>query len=156
VTLQFELTLNQLIAVGEGLAKAIECLEATASNPADVYLLWLAVTAQIAEALTTAGLPDSVCAEIRGIINRRWRQFFIDGPTNVHLSAFYLNPGESTSDTWHLRMMLMYEQQHLYTQLSSSVLTPSHFPSHFLGRKSRRSLLAFEALKLSKRLGSTY
>jgi hypothetical protein len=148
--------LSQLIAVGEGLVKAIKCLEATASNPADVYLLWLTVTAQIAEALTTAGLPNSVCAEIMGIINWHWCQFFIDGPTNVHLLAFYLNSSESTSDICHLHMMLMYRQQYLYTQLSSSVLTPSHFPSHFLGRKSRRSLLAFEALELSKRLGSTY
>jgi hypothetical protein len=30
----------------------------------------------------------------RGILNTRWKEFFVDGPTNAHSSAFYLNPGE--------------------------------------------------------------
>lgn len=94
-TLQFKLSLNQLIAVGEGPAKAIKCLEAIASNPADVYLLWLAVAAHMAAALTISRLPDSVCADIRGIINQQWHQFFIDSLTNAHVSAFYLNFGMS-------------------------------------------------------------
>jgi hypothetical protein len=50
----------------------------------------------VKEALVTAGLPDAVCGEIHGIINHCWRQFFIDGPTNVHLATFYLNPSESS------------------------------------------------------------
>jgi hypothetical protein len=43
------------------------------------------------------GIPSNVCNEIWGIINHRWQQFFISGPTNVHLSAFYLNPS-----TYHI------------------------------------------------------
>lgn len=97
VTLQFEMKLNQLIAVGQGIAKAIECLEAGATNPADVYLYWLAVTSDIKDALGTCGLPDEVCREIRLIVNARWREFFVEGPTNAHLSAFYLNPSKPLS-----------------------------------------------------------
>jgi hypothetical protein len=154
-TLQFELSLNQFITVGEVLAKAIKCLEAAASNPADVYLSWLAVTTHMRAALTTSGLPDSFCADIQGIINQQWHQFFIDGLTNVHLSVFYLNPGMSclgrclhvTTEIW---------KQHTYIQQSSNVLMPSRFPSHSQGRKLQKFHLVFEAQKCSKKLASTY
>jgi hypothetical protein len=44
-SLQFELNISQYIAVCEGIARAIECLEASATNPTDIYLYWLAVLA---------------------------------------------------------------------------------------------------------------
>ncbi|KIM38034.1 hypothetical protein M413DRAFT_76363 [Hebeloma cylindrosporum] len=91
-TLQFEIHITQFIATGEGIARAIECLEANSTNPADVYLYWLAVVAKMKQTLETACLPDEVCGQIRGIMVSRWREFFVYGPTNVHLSAFYLNP----------------------------------------------------------------
>lgn len=87
--------MNQLIAVGEGSAKAIECLEALETNPADVYLFWLAVTAHMKRTLEISGLPDSVRDQVRGIVNRRWREFFDEGPSNAHRAAFYLNPSKS-------------------------------------------------------------
>ncbi|KAJ6447553.1 hypothetical protein C8R47DRAFT_999767 [Mycena vitilis] len=49
--IEIKIVLNQLISVTEGIAKAIQCLEAQSCNPADVYLLWLAVTAHIRAAL---------------------------------------------------------------------------------------------------------
>ena len=79
--------------VGQDIARAIECLEANATNPADVYIYWLAIVAQMKRVLETCCLPDNVCNQIRGIMVARWREFFVNGPTNVHLSAFYLNPG---------------------------------------------------------------
>jgi hypothetical protein len=90
--------LNQLIAVTEGAAKAIQCLEAASCNPADVYLLWLAVTAHLRVALADSLLPPDVCDEIRGIINHRWREFFVTNPGHgAYLAAFYLNPSRSPS-----------------------------------------------------------
>ncbi|KAJ7758880.1 ribonuclease H-like domain-containing protein [Mycena maculata] len=92
-TLDFEMKLNQYIAVTEGLARAIQCLEAAACNPADIYLIWLAVTAHIRAALTSSLLPESVCDEIRGVINYRWKEFFVTNPGHgTYLAAFYLNP----------------------------------------------------------------
>jgi hypothetical protein len=85
--------LNQLISVTEGIARAIQCLEAQSCNPADVYLLWLAVTSHIRATLRTSMIPESVCNEIRGIINHRWNEFFVENPGHeAYLAAFYLNP----------------------------------------------------------------
>ncbi|KAJ7634034.1 hypothetical protein B0H17DRAFT_1217342 [Mycena rosella] len=91
--LDFQIKLNQLISVTEGVAKAIQCLEAASCNPADVYLLWLALTAHIRAALTISMLPENVCSEIRGIINYRWNEFFVTNPGHeAYLATFYLNP----------------------------------------------------------------
>ncbi|KAG6806944.1 hypothetical protein H0H92_009504, partial [Tricholoma furcatifolium] len=87
-TLQLEILLNQYLAVGLGPARAVECLEAASTNVADVYLYCLAVLRKITDALDTHSLPD----HIRAILVRRWRQFFINGPTNIHLCGFYLHP----------------------------------------------------------------
>ena len=87
--------LVQFISVGEGIARAIECLEATATNPADVYLYWLAVLVSIKSALDDLVVPDDVRGQIRGILVARWPEFFVRGPTNVHSSTFYLNPNKS-------------------------------------------------------------
>ncbi|KAJ6478784.1 hypothetical protein C8R47DRAFT_983726 [Mycena vitilis] len=82
-----------LISVTEGIAKAIQCLEAQSCNPADVYLLWLAVTAHIRAALRDSMIPEDVCNEIRGIINYRWNQFFVTNSGHgAYPAAFYLNP----------------------------------------------------------------
>ncbi|KAJ3510647.1 hypothetical protein NLJ89_g4557 [Agrocybe chaxingu] len=90
--LRFEILLVQFIEVGSGIARAIECLEAESATPANVYLYWLAILASMKQALEGSFLPDDVKGEIRGIMNTRWREFFVEGPTNVHLVAFYLNP----------------------------------------------------------------
>ncbi|KAJ7077040.1 hypothetical protein C8R44DRAFT_896418 [Mycena epipterygia] len=91
--LDFQMKLNQVISVTEGAAKAIQCLEAASCNPADVYLLWLAVTAHVRAALASSMLPESVCNEIRGIINHRWNEFFVTNPGHeAYLATFYLNP----------------------------------------------------------------
>ncbi len=73
------MSLSQFIDIGYPIACVIICLEAAAANPADVYLYWLATVARMKEVLATSHLPDS--GEIRGIINKRWREFFIEGPT---------------------------------------------------------------------------
>ena len=43
--LLFEMEVSQFIDIGYPIACAIECLEAAATNPADVYLYWLAIVA---------------------------------------------------------------------------------------------------------------
>ncbi|KAJ7496082.1 ribonuclease H-like domain-containing protein [Mycena galericulata] len=91
--IEIKMTLNQLISVTEGIARAIQCLEAQACNAADVYLVWLAVTAHVRAALRGSLIPESVCNEIRGIINHRWNEFFVTNPGHeVYLATFYLNP----------------------------------------------------------------
>ncbi|KAJ7629632.1 hypothetical protein DFH06DRAFT_1338051 [Mycena polygramma] len=92
-SLDFEIKLSQVIAVTEGAAKAITCLESASCTPADVYLLWLAVTAHLRDALADSLLPQGVCDEIRGIVNQRWKEFFVTNPGHgAYEAAFYLNP----------------------------------------------------------------
>ncbi|KAJ7041752.1 ribonuclease H-like domain-containing protein [Mycena alexandri] len=92
-TLDYQLKLNQLIAVTEGAARAIQCLEGATCNPADVFLLWLAVTAHVRAALKDSAIPEDVCNDIRGIYNARWQEFFVTNPGHdAYLAAFYLNP----------------------------------------------------------------
>ena len=93
-TLQFEISLGQFIAVTEGIAKAIECLEATAANAADVYLYWLVILSHLKSALVANSLPDEVCGQIRAIVNSRYTEFFVNGPSKVHYAAFYLHPSK--------------------------------------------------------------
>lgn len=97
VGLQYELGLNQLLGVTEGAARTAQCLEAAKANPADVYLFWLAMLASIKQSLDDPKLaiPTAVKEQVRGVANYRWREFFEDGPSQVHLAAFYLNPRTS-------------------------------------------------------------
>lgn len=88
------MVLTQFVGVGYGIARAVECLEAVATNPADVYMYWLAILGDMEKALSTSYLPEDVLADIRGIMNSRFQEFFVEGPTNVHLAAFYLNPSK--------------------------------------------------------------
>ena len=62
--------ISQFVDIGYPIAGAIECLEAAATNPADVYLYWLAIVARLKEVLETSHLPDSICSEIRAIMNK--------------------------------------------------------------------------------------
>ncbi|TDL14241.1 hypothetical protein BD410DRAFT_734381 [Rickenella mellea] len=90
----FALRLNQLIDVTMPLAQAIKCLESSHSTAANVYLFWLAITSALKDVLSNpdSGLPDDVKSDIRGIINYRFSELLEDGPTSVHLAAFYLDP----------------------------------------------------------------
>jgi len=38
--------------------------------------------ARMKQTIKTCALPDVVCGEIRRIINSRWQEFFITGPTD--------------------------------------------------------------------------
>ncbi|RXW11937.1 hypothetical protein EST38_g13918 [Candolleomyces aberdarensis] len=89
---EFEIALSQLVSVGQPLARAIECLEAASTNPADVFLYWIAVTAKVKDVLSTCRIPNEVCQQVRKIVNRRWKEFFVERPTNVHLCALYRHP----------------------------------------------------------------
>ena len=47
-TINLELSLTKLIAVIGPFVKAIQCLNSPHTNPADVYLYWLAIVSQLA------------------------------------------------------------------------------------------------------------
>src|SRR5436190_5155818 len=92
--IQLELGLVKLLEVIGPIAKAIKCLESTHSTPADVYLFWLAVMAQLEEVFceNKVPLPADVKAKIRAVLNRRFDGMINNAPTDVYLSAFFLDP----------------------------------------------------------------
>jgi hypothetical protein len=92
--IQLELELTKLLEVIGPIAKAIQCLESTHSTPADVYLFWLAVMAQLGEVFREdkVHLPNDVKSQIRSIVNRRFDGMINDAPTDVYFSAFFLDP----------------------------------------------------------------
>lgn len=99
--LEFELALTKFIAVTSPFAKAIKCLESTHSTLADIYLFWLAVTAQLSYLFSDnrSRLPLQTQEAIRQITNRRFKGMIDDAPEDVYITAFFLDPRkQSLSD----------------------------------------------------------
>jgi hypothetical protein len=97
--IQLELDLSKLIEVIGPFAKAIQCLESTHSTPADVFLFWLAIIAQLDQLFRDSKfqLPNDVKEQIRAITNRRYDGMINTGPTDVYFTAFFLDPRMSFS-----------------------------------------------------------
>ncbi|THU97666.1 hypothetical protein K435DRAFT_618337, partial [Dendrothele bispora CBS 962.96] len=99
----FEAKLEQLIAVGLPIAKALTCLESNDANPADVFIFWHAVIFHIEKTITDEenDYPPEVQEEILTILNFRHSQLFCPGGrlyNAVYLATAYLNPGYLMSD----------------------------------------------------------
>ena len=79
--IQLELDLTKLVEVLGPFAKSIKCLESAHSTPADVFLFWLSIMAQLEQLFreNKIQLPTAVQKQIRAIINRRY-----DGMINCH------------------------------------------------------------------------
>jgi hypothetical protein len=97
----FQRDLKRLGAVLMPFARAIQCLEAKDTNPADVYTYWLAIVAQLHDLMTKDdGLGDkakysmAVKEKIRQIANYRFSQLIEnERSSNIYLTAFVLDPG---------------------------------------------------------------
>ncbi|KAI9432864.1 hypothetical protein F5148DRAFT_1278703 [Russula earlei] len=78
--------LKQLGAVLMPFARAIQCLEAKDTNPADVYTYWLVIVAHLQDLLTK---DDSLKEK-----SKYGRRFLIENEraSNVYLTAFVLDP----------------------------------------------------------------
>jgi hypothetical protein len=96
--MKFRMQLTQLIKVLTPFAKAIACLESSQSNPADVYLFWLAIMSTLKRLFEdeTNGIDESDASQIRAIAVTRFRQLLEEGPDDCYISAFYLDPSGSS------------------------------------------------------------
>ncbi|KAJ7746234.1 hypothetical protein B0H14DRAFT_3605957 [Mycena olivaceomarginata] len=96
----FKRDLTRLGAVLMPFARAIQCLESKDTTPADLYLYWLAVVAQLNDLITkddNAGpkskYETTVKKLIRSIANFRFTQLIEDEQSsNVYFTAFVLDP----------------------------------------------------------------
>ncbi len=92
-TVTFEMSLQQFLSVTEPLAKSITCLESTHATAADVYVFWLAIMASMDDILKSdIGLPNEVAERIRRLCNYRFNQSIHDGPSDIFITAFFLDP----------------------------------------------------------------
>ncbi|OCB87760.1 hypothetical protein A7U60_g5083 [Sanghuangporus baumii] len=88
----FSFGLQRLTMVLSPMAKSITCLESSHSTVADVYLFWLAVTADIHFMLSQDGLATSDSEKIRRAVNRRFNQMVNEAPSDVYITGFVLDP----------------------------------------------------------------
>lgn len=91
---EFEMKLRQLLLVIGPPAKSITCLESAHSTVADVYVFWLAVMASLNELIESdaLGLPIAVIEKIRRLCNYRFDQMINDGPSDIFVAGFFLDP----------------------------------------------------------------
>ncbi|KAJ7237403.1 hypothetical protein C8J57DRAFT_1568538 [Mycena rebaudengoi] len=99
---KFKRDLTRLGAVLMPLARAIQCLESKDTTPADVYLYWLAVVAQLNDLICRDNKPapskkskyeETLKDLIRQIANYRFSQLIEDErASNVYFTAFVLDP----------------------------------------------------------------
>jgi len=75
------------------LARSIWSLEAAEANAADVFIFWLAIAATLKELFSSdSGIPESLSQKIIAIINRRYKEFIEESPTDIYFVAFFLDP----------------------------------------------------------------
>ena len=94
---EFQRDLKCLGAVLMPFARAIQCLEAKDTNPADVYTYWLAIVAHLHELIAKddkSKYTKVFKERIHQIANYRFSEL-IEGKhaSNIYLMAFVLDPG---------------------------------------------------------------
>ncbi|KAL1671215.1 hypothetical protein EV122DRAFT_256649 [Schizophyllum commune] len=93
----FHKELDDLVALTISIAKAIACLEAVETSPADVYIFWHAVMRNTTEAVTdkSRALSADVQKQVLQVLDRRYNQLFKAGGrlySPIYVSAAYLSP----------------------------------------------------------------
>ncbi|KAI8990589.1 ribonuclease H-like domain-containing protein [Trametes punicea] len=91
----FRELLMQYLAVTTPFARAIKCLESATATAADVYAYWLAIMSRLEHIMTDSTrikLRTETMEDIRAIANQRFNELLEDGPEDVYLAAFFLDP----------------------------------------------------------------
>ena len=88
--------MEQYIAIVNPLACSLWSLESQHANASDVYVFWLAIAATLKDLFTKSAqsldLDHSLIQEVTAIINKRWKAFIDESPSDIYFTAFYLDP----------------------------------------------------------------
>ncbi|KAI0356376.1 hypothetical protein OH77DRAFT_1401645 [Trametes cingulata] len=95
--MKFEVALLQYLAVTTPFARAIKCLESSATTASDVYAFWLAIMSRLEFLMTGSGakklgLSTQTMEDVRAIANQRFKELLEDGPEDIYIAAFFLDP----------------------------------------------------------------
>jgi len=78
------------------IARSIKALEARAANAADVFIFWLGIAASLRDLFSkpsqVTGITTELAGRVTGIVNRRYKEFIDNSPTDVYFAAFFLDP----------------------------------------------------------------
>ncbi|KAF9784289.1 ribonuclease H-like domain-containing protein, partial [Thelephora terrestris] len=81
------------------IARSIKALEGRTANAADVYIFWLAIAASLRNIFRRDQDIDKELAEkVTAIVNRRYKEFIDNSPTDIYFTAFFLDPRYSHSE----------------------------------------------------------
>ena len=96
---KYKFELNSYVNVIEPFARAIECLGATNAMAADVFLFWHAIFATLRELLLEpqdkTGITPTLSRKIVTTVNKHYRAFINNGPTDIYFAAFFLDARKS-------------------------------------------------------------
>ncbi|CAK5275996.1 unnamed protein product, partial [Mycena citricolor] len=95
----FEIKLRQLVAVLEPIARAIKCLEGSQVTVGDVWMFFVAITAVLDQlfAEDTLSIPEDTQEDVRGLVNKRFEEFFGAPGATLYLAGFFLDADRVTS-----------------------------------------------------------
>lgn len=96
---EFQRDLKRLGAILMPFARAIQCLEAKETTPADVYTYWLAVVAHLQDLMKKdterSKYNEELKDVVRQIANSRFSEMINNKrASNIYLTAFVLDPGK--------------------------------------------------------------
>ena len=78
------------------IARSIKALEGRAANAADVYIFWLAIAASLRKLfMQDKDIDAGVARNVTVIVNRRYKEFIDNSPTDIYFTAFFLDPRKS-------------------------------------------------------------
>lgn len=108
-SLTFKLGLTQYIKIIDPLARSLWSLEASKTNPGNVFLFWLAMGVELkslfAQGKDATGISEALAQKVIGIFNRRYRAIIDETPGDPYFTTFYLNP----------RKLSIYDEDKLLT-----------------------------------------
>jgi hypothetical protein len=88
--------LVQYITIVAPLARALWSLESSQANAADVFIFWLAIAATLNELFSrpssVTGINRTVIRTVTSIINKRYKAFIDESPSDIYFTAFFLDP----------------------------------------------------------------
>ena len=96
VTTTYSSELATYTSILAPIARSIKALEGRVTNAADVYIFWLAITASLRKLFSHDYDVDRELAQkVITIVNRRYKEFINNSPTDVYFTAFFLDPRKS-------------------------------------------------------------
>lgn len=82
------------LAVTTPFARAIQSLEAADVTVSDVLIYWLGIMSRLEYIFASdrVRLSANTVAEIRAIANQRFNEMINEGPTDIYVTALFLDP----------------------------------------------------------------